>query len=183
MLRNSIQNQDYIVGYDSTTGEEIRIKAALFQGSAGASVDIQFSTDQSAWHYPIADGDLYIRIRIGNGAWNVARFVAEQAEVEVGSLAFSSEGQEVPEEPETFSEEITLHQIAKTGSYNDLKDKPTRLTDIQGEISPSDFGALPANADEFGDFQHGVPVDYLLAVTGGQFVKINLSDLADLLRQ
>lgn len=181
LLRNSIQNQDYIVGYDSTTGEEIRIKASALQGSAGKSADIQFSADGDSWHYPIADGDLYIRIRIGNGAWNVAKFVAEQ--VEVGSLSFSDESQSVPENTESFSEEITLHQVAKTGSYDDLADKPTQLTDIQEEINPDDFGALSANADDIEDFQQGETVEYLLAVVRGQFVKISLSDLADLLRQ
>ncbi len=179
LLRNSIQNQDYIVGYDSDTGEEIRIKASALQGAAGKSADIQFSAEGDSWHYPITDGDLYIRIRIGSGAWNVARFVAEQPEV--GSLSFSDESQELPIDSESFSEEITLHQVAKTGSYDDLADKPTLLTDIQEDISPSDFGALSLNADEIESVNSGETVDYLLADINGQIVKISLSDLADLL--
>lgn len=175
LLRNSIGQQDYLVGYDSTTGEEIRIKASSLQGAAGASADIQFSADGSSWHYPISAEDIYIRIRVGSGAWNVARFVAG----EVGTLSTSSTSQEEVEN-ESLAGAIVLHKVAKTGSYNDLADKPTSLTDIQSEISPEDFGAFPADVSEVQEYNRGETLTYVLAVReDGAIIKVSIQDFAD----
>lgn len=144
LLRNSIQNQDYVVGYDGNNGEEIRIKASTFRGADGSSADIQFSADRETWHYPIAEGDLYIRIRVGAGEWNVARFVADAFEQQVGTLSTLPTSQPTVNE-ESLSGNIILHAIAKTGSYQSLLDKPRRLTDIQTHIEASDVNSLSSN--------------------------------------
>jgi hypothetical protein len=48
-------------------------------GPAGASVEVQYSTDASNWHPSFAGGDLYMRQRVGTGAWSAAmRVVGEQ---------------------------------------------------------------------------------------------------------
>ena len=43
--------------------------ASLAKGDDGTSVECQFSTDKVEWHYPAAEGDVYVRIRQGNDTW------------------------------------------------------------------------------------------------------------------
>jgi len=79
ILRTILKATDYIVGYDGDTGEEIRIKASdmVQKGEPGASADIQFSANTENWHFPSLETDIYIRFRVGNGAWSVCRFVGK----------------------------------------------------------------------------------------------------------
>lgn len=145
LLRNSIQNQDYVVGYDGNNGEEIRIKASTFRGADGSSADIQFSADSETWHYPIAEGDLYIRIRVGDGEWNVARFATQQSGGSVGRMSYSSVSQPVVEE--SFENNITLHRVAKTGDYNDLRYKPSFSLDSLGALGNNIENYSPVEPD------------------------------------
>lgn len=64
----------YVVGYDENTGVEIRIPVGNLgtAGAAGASVDVQYSANASSWHYPDAEGDVYIRFKKGVADWSAA---------------------------------------------------------------------------------------------------------------
>jgi hypothetical protein len=84
-LVSLLRNIDYLVGYKGDDGEEIRISGAvlagLFAGMAGKSVQIQFSTNAEAWHYPAMDNDQYVRFKAGDDAWSVAfKIVGEDGE-------------------------------------------------------------------------------------------------------
>ena len=52
------------------------------RGPEGDSISVQFSVNgQSNWHYPFVEGDIYMRQRVGSGAWSDAiRVVGEQGE-------------------------------------------------------------------------------------------------------
>lgn len=77
------------------------------------------------------------------------------AVITIGGVDFASTSQIVPVSRETFTGNITLHNIAKTGSYSDLLNKPnivdnlnsTSATDVlsanQGRILNSIIQALP----------------------------------------
>ena len=105
----------------------------------------------------------------------MARFVAG----EVGTLSTSSTSQEEVEN-ESLAGAIVLHKVAKTGSYDDLADKPTSLTDIQSEISPEDFGAFPADVSEVQEYNRGETLTYVLAVReDGAIIKVSIQDFAD----
>ena len=58
----------------------------------------------------------------------------------VGSLSISSSGQTVPSSAESFTGSITLHKVAKTGSFSDLSDKPS--TTISGLATNKTLTAL-----------------------------------------
>lgn len=171
LLRSNISQQDYIVGYDSNTGEEIRIKASSLQGAAGAGADIQFSIDGSSWHYPIQEQDLFIRIRVGNGEWNVARFATPQSGGSVGRMSYSSDSQNVVEE--SFENNITLHKVAKTGNYNDLRNKPS--------FSLEGLGVLGNNIEDYSTVEPDFsPESYILVRHGGQgWAKMELNQLIE----
>lgn len=74
LLKNTLAAGYYVVGYDETTGVEIRIPVGNLgtAGAAGASVDVQYSANASSWHYPDAEGDSYIRFKKGTAAWSQA---------------------------------------------------------------------------------------------------------------
>jgi len=99
ILRNVLRPNDYIVGYDGDTGEEIRILAKNIaqKGDAGESVQMQFSQNAESWHYPGMEDDVYIRIRVGNGQWNVFRFVGKDgngtpATIKIGEVTTAEAG-------------------------------------------------------------------------------------------
>lgn len=52
------------------------------RGPEGDSISVQFSVNgTSNWHYPFVEGDIYMRQRVGSGAWSDAiRVVGEQGE-------------------------------------------------------------------------------------------------------
>ena len=79
LVRTTLNDQDFVVGYDGDTGEEIRVIVSGFRdslkGAPGASAQIQFSANLVNWHFPAMEGDVYIRFRVGLGAWSVSRFV------------------------------------------------------------------------------------------------------------
>ncbi|MDR1203736.1 MAG: hypothetical protein LBL58_19170 [Tannerellaceae bacterium] len=71
-----LRNIDYLVGYKGDDGEEIRISGAtlagLFAGTEGKSVQIQFSKNAEAWHYPAEETDEYVRFKAGSDLWSAA---------------------------------------------------------------------------------------------------------------
>ena len=77
ILRKILKPEDYIVGYDGLTGDEIRINVpdVLQKGDSGASAEIQFSANSENWHFPAMENDKYVRFRVGLGEWSVTRFV------------------------------------------------------------------------------------------------------------
>jgi hypothetical protein len=69
-IPTEIREIDFIVGYKGDNMEEIRVSVStllsLLRGQDGKSVQIQFSQTGQSWHYPDADGDQYMRIKVGN---------------------------------------------------------------------------------------------------------------------
>ena len=52
--------------------------SGITSGDDGASVEVQWSKDGNSWHAVYADGDLYMRQRVGDAAWGAAiRVVGE----------------------------------------------------------------------------------------------------------
>lgn len=74
-LKNNPSAADKIVGYDETTGEEIRIPVSALKGvkgESGVGISMQYSSDSESWHYPFQQSDIYMRLRLGNGEWTSA---------------------------------------------------------------------------------------------------------------
>ena len=74
LLKNTVVNSMFVVGYDESTGLEIKIPVGSLSttGTPGSSVDIQYSANAESWHYPEQASDQYIRFKRGTDAWSVA---------------------------------------------------------------------------------------------------------------
>jgi len=76
-LRRLLKGTDYLVGYDASTGEYIRISKADLASSIAASaaaqtLAVQYSANGESWHDSYTAGDNYMRIKSGSGAWSDA---------------------------------------------------------------------------------------------------------------
>ena len=71
-LHEQPQETDYLVGYNSQTGEEIRIPIPQIshQGESGKSVEIEYSVNGTSWHFPYLNGDKFMRQRVGSTEWS-----------------------------------------------------------------------------------------------------------------
>lgn len=77
LLRRLLKGTDYLVGYDASTGEYIRISKADLASSISASaaaqtLAVQYSANGESWHDSYTAGDNYMRIKTGSGAWSGA---------------------------------------------------------------------------------------------------------------
>ena len=77
LLRRLLKGTDYLVGYDASTGEYIRISKADLALSIAASaavqtLAVQYSANGESWHDSYTAGDNYMRIKTGSGAWSDA---------------------------------------------------------------------------------------------------------------
>ena len=77
LLRRLLKGTDYLVGYDASTGEYIRISKADLASSIAASAAaqtlvVQYSANGESWHDSYTAGDNYMRIKSGSGAWSDA---------------------------------------------------------------------------------------------------------------
>lgn len=77
LLRRLLKGTDYLVGYDASTGEYIRISKADLASSIAASaaaqaLAVQYSANGESWHDSYTAGDNYMRIKTGSGAWSGA---------------------------------------------------------------------------------------------------------------
>ena len=87
---NYIKQQDgsYVLASDTINSSWFLLLDApdLTNGTDGASIEVQYSHDGASWHNTFNDGDLYMRQRVGNGAWTAAiRIVGEAGEDGVAS--------------------------------------------------------------------------------------------------
>lgn len=76
-MRHLLKGTDYLVGYDSSNGEYIRISKADLASSIAASaaaqtLAVQYSANGESWHDSYTAGDNYMRIKTGSGAWSGA---------------------------------------------------------------------------------------------------------------
>jgi len=76
-LRRLLKGTDYLVGYDASTGEYIRISKADLASSIAAiaaaqTLAVQYSANGESWHDSYTAGDHYTRIKAGSGAWSGA---------------------------------------------------------------------------------------------------------------
>ena len=76
-MRHLLKGTDYLVGYDASTGEYIRISKADLASSIAASaaaqaLAVQYSANGESWHDSYTAGDNYMRIKTGSGAWSGA---------------------------------------------------------------------------------------------------------------
>lgn len=77
LLRRLLKGTDYLVGYDASTGEYIRISKADLASSIAAiaaaqTLAVQYSANGESWHDSYTAGDNYMRIKTGSGAWSGA---------------------------------------------------------------------------------------------------------------
>ncbi len=77
LLRRLLKGTDYLVGYDASTGEYIRISKADLASSIAAiaaaqTLAVQYSANGESWHDSYTAGDNYMRIKTGSGAWSDA---------------------------------------------------------------------------------------------------------------
>lgn len=77
LLRRLLKGTDYLVGYDASNGEYIRISKADLASSIAASaatqtLAVQYSANGESWHDSYTAGDHYTRIKAGSGAWSAA---------------------------------------------------------------------------------------------------------------
>lgn len=76
-MRRLLKGTDYLVGYDASNGEYIRISKADLASSIAASaaaqtLAVQYSANGESWHDSYTAGDNYMRIKTGSGAWSGA---------------------------------------------------------------------------------------------------------------
>ncbi len=76
-MRRLLKGTDYLVGYDASTGEYIRISKADLASSIAAiaaaqTLAVQYSANGESWHDSYTAGDNYMRIKTGSGAWSGA---------------------------------------------------------------------------------------------------------------
>ncbi len=76
-MRRLLKGTDYLVGYDASTGEYIRISKADLASSIAAiaaaqTLAVQYSANGESWHDSYTAGDHYTRIKAGSGAWSAA---------------------------------------------------------------------------------------------------------------
>lgn len=74
-MRRLLKGTDYLVGYDASSGEYIRISKADLASSIAASaaaqtLAVQYSANGESWHDSYTAGDHYTRIKAGSGAWS-----------------------------------------------------------------------------------------------------------------
>lgn len=67
------------------------------------------------------------------------------ADISIGTLTFTSQGQSLNPQGEKFSSNITLHRVAKTGSYKDLLDRLNVVDNLDSESSEDVLSANQGN--------------------------------------
>jgi hypothetical protein len=74
LLKRLLASTDYLVGYDED-GNYIRISKADLASSIASNMTIptlqvQYSANGESWHDRYTSGDIYLRIKVGSGAWS-----------------------------------------------------------------------------------------------------------------
>lgn len=75
---------DCLIGFDSK-GNLIRVSMSDLATSLGVttvkaeSVQVQYSLNKSSWHTPFVEGDRYMRVKCGSGAWSDAICISVSA--------------------------------------------------------------------------------------------------------
>lgn len=84
LLKRALNNNDYLVGCDSD-GRYFRITVQDLRRTLGVStvkaesVIIQYSTTGKEWHSTYAEGDRFMRVKCGSGAWSDAICISVSA--------------------------------------------------------------------------------------------------------
>lgn len=77
LLKRIVGETDCLIGFDKD-GQLIRISVPNLKSSLGVtkveaqSISVQYSLDKLTWHSTFTDGDRYMRIKCGSGAWTGA---------------------------------------------------------------------------------------------------------------
>jgi hypothetical protein len=75
---------DFLIGFDGK-GNPIRVSMSDLATSLGVttvkaeSVQVQYSLNKSSWHTPFVEGDRYMRVKCGSGAWSDAICISVSA--------------------------------------------------------------------------------------------------------
>lgn len=77
MPKGKMTDKDSLIGFDEY-GNLIRIKISDLKDVLGVKtvaaekVQVQYSLDANTWHTPFSEGDRYMRVKCGSGAWSDA---------------------------------------------------------------------------------------------------------------
>lgn len=75
--KGKMTDKDSLMGFDEY-GNLIRISIANLKTTLGVTtvaaekVQVQYSLDANTWHTPFSEGDRYMRVKCGSGAWSDA---------------------------------------------------------------------------------------------------------------
>lgn len=75
---------DFLIGFDGK-GNPIRVSLTDLATSLGVttvkaeSVQVQYSINKLSWHTPFSEGDRYMRVKCGSGAWSNAICISVSA--------------------------------------------------------------------------------------------------------
>lgn len=75
--KGKMTDKDSLIGFDEY-GNLIRISIANLKTTLGVTtvdaekVQVQYSLDTKTWHTPFSEGDRYMRVKCGSGAWSDA---------------------------------------------------------------------------------------------------------------
>ena len=74
LLKHLLANTDYLVGYDAD-GNYIRISktdlaSTIASNMTVPTIQVQYSANGESWHDRYTSGDIYLRIKVGSGAWS-----------------------------------------------------------------------------------------------------------------
>ncbi|MDR2009209.1 MAG: hypothetical protein LBQ22_01855 [Bacteroidales bacterium] len=137
-------NADYIVGYESASMKEIRVPVSSLtsRGTNGSSVQIQYSSDGSSWHYPSQSGDIYMRQKIGTDPWSQTFRIAikEIREISVLFTKKSMNG-EISPVPFKWINDLQIQEVVMMSNATSF------TATINGkEHNPENMGGVKINA-------------------------------------
>jgi hypothetical protein len=161
LLENSPHTGEFIVGYDSATGKEIKIPVGnmVQAGTPGIGVDIQYSANGSdSWHYPATSGDEYMRLRKGTDAWSQAFKIVAVTE---------NNGKEVELQ---VDEDMLQWRYVGDAEWGDLYD----LSTLKGDDGDDGDDGLSAYQVWIGEGNTGSEEDFLNSLKGTDGKNIEL---------
>ncbi|MBR6132041.1 MAG: hypothetical protein IKQ20_09310 [Bacteroidales bacterium] len=196
LMKTLLADTDYLVGYDAD-GNYIRVpKSALFAGagfqSGLATITVQYSANGESWHDNYAEGDIFVRIKAGSGAWSDAIRICISAYdiwLSHGNTGTESDFLESLRGPDGDPADLSELQLTNINGYeNFLEQVGTAIDNAKAAIIEEVATTATERAiqqftglqlEETREVASLSESDYLTVVTADGLRKIKISSLAN----